>query len=402
MSRLPSFRPVILTMMSLYPAICVSPALGGEKPVSEGRIDVATIYFPGYHRDIHYDAWFGEGWNEWQLLAEAPTRFPGQQFFKPQWGPFDEADPKWMERQIALAADHGITVFIFDWYWYSGVKILHRPLEEGFLKADNRDRLKYALMWANHNWGNYFPVPIDRPMDRLLTIRHSAADFTRVMDECIKLHFGRPNYWRVEGRPYFSIFDPWVFMQQLGGPEKTRVVLDAARKLVASAGLGQVHFAAFTGGADGVPQLRDAGFDSTTCYNVTASGKARLPERPLDDYADLMGRHEAFWKEMDAGLLPHAPTVTVGWDPSPRWVKDTPWPPPDRGYPYGTLVINNTPERFGELFRKAVRHTEAARLRPPAIVINAWNEWTEGSVLLPDVKYQTRFLEEVRNSLKQK
>jgi hypothetical protein len=161
-------------------------------------------------------------------------------------------------------------------------------------------------MWANHNWGNYFPVPIDRPMDRLLPIRHSAADFTRVMDECIKLHFRRPNYWRVGGGPYFSIFDPWAFLQQLGGPEKTRAVLDAARKQVASAGLGKVHFAAFTGGADGVPRLREAGFDSTTCYNVTASGKAQLPQQPLDDYADLMERHEAFWKEMDAGILPYA------------------------------------------------------------------------------------------------
>ena len=123
-----------------------------------------------------------------------------------------------------------------------------------------------------------------------------------------------------------------------------------------------------------------------------------MPQQPLDDYADLMNRHEAFWKEMDTGVLPHAPTVTVGWDPSPRWVKDTPWPlPTDKGYPYSTLVINNTPERFGELFRKAKKHAESARLRPPAIVINAWNEWTEGSVLLPDVKYETRFLEEVGN-----
>ncbi len=396
-------HPLILTIVSLGLALSVNPARGDAKPAGDRSIDVAAIYFPGYHRDMHYDAWFGEGWNEWKLLAEAPTRFPGQHFFKPQWGPFDEADPQWMERQIALAADHGITVFIFDWYWYSGVKILYRPLEEGFLKAGNRARLKYALMWANHNWGNYFPVPIDRPMHQLLPIRHSAADFTRVMEECTKLHFRQPNYWRVEGRPYFSIFDPWTFTQQLGGSEKTHAVLDAARKQVASAGLGEVHFAAFTGGADGVPQLRDAGFDSTTCYNVTASGKAQLPQQPLDDYADLMERHAAFWKEMDAGILPHAPTVTVGWDPSPRWVKDTPWPPPgDRGYPYGTLVVNNTPERFGALFREALKHTESARLRPPAIVINAWNEWTEGSVLLPDVRYETRFLEEVGNALKQK
>lgn len=402
MSKRALLRPITLAMASLSVMLCASLALCDEKPALADRIDVATIYFPGFHHDTHYDAWFGEGWNEWKLLMEAPTRFAGQHIFKPQWGLFDEADPKWMARQIALAADHGITVFIFDWYWYSGVKILHRPLEEGFLKADNRQRLKYALMWANHNWGNYFPVPIDRPMHQLLPARHSAADFRRVMDECIKLHFHQPNYWHVDGRPYFSIFDSSAFMQQLGGPEATRAVLDAARQQVASSGLGQVHFAAFTWAADGVGRLHEAGFDSTTCYNVTASGKAGLPGQPLDDYADLMKRHEAFWEEMDTGVLPHMPTVTVGWDPSPRWVEDAPWPlPEDKGYPYSTLVVNNTPERFGELFGKALERAESARLRPPAILVNAWNEWTEGSVLLPDTKHGTRYLEEIRDALRQ-
>ena len=185
-------------------------------------------------------------------------------------------------------------------------------------------------------------------------------------------------------------------MEHLGGPDKTHTVLDSARKQVAAAGLGQLHFAAFASSTEGVPQLREAGFDSTTCYYITASGKAALPDRPLDDYADLMACHEAFWKEMDTGVLPHAPTVTVGWDPSPRWVQDTPWPPPgDRGYPYGTLVVNNTPQRFGLLVQRASNTPNPPQMRPPAIVINAWNEWTEGSVLLPDIKYQTRFLEEV-------
>lgn len=390
-------------LIAFLGCVFAAPALGADKPAPDRKTDVAVIYFPGYHRDTHYDAWFGEGWNEWTLLAEAPTRFPGQRLFKPDWGPFDEADPKWMERQISLAADHGVSVFIFDWYWYSGVKFLHRPLENGFLKAGNRDRLKFALMWANHNWGNYFPVPIDREMHLLLPIRHSAEDFRRVMDHCIELYFRQPNYWRVDGGLYFSIFDPWAFMGQLGGPEKTREVLNAARQQIESAGLGKVHFAAFTGGADSVPKLKSAGFDSTTCYNVTASGKARLPERPLDEYADLMNRHVAFWKEMDSGVLPHMPTVTVGWDTTPRWVKDAPWPPPaGRGYPYTPIVVNNTPQRFGQLVGQALEHVESAHQRPPAILINAWNEWTEGSVLLPDVTYKTQFLEELKEALARK
>ena len=32
---------------------------------------------------------------------------------------------------------------------------MEEALEKGFLKASNRERLKFALMWANHNWGTW-------------------------------------------------------------------------------------------------------------------------------------------------------------------------------------------------------------------------------------------------------
>ena len=53
-------------------------------------------------------------------------------------------------KQIDQAANFGVDVFIFDWYWYSGVQILHRPVEETLPKTPNRDKIKYALMWADH------------------------------------------------------------------------------------------------------------------------------------------------------------------------------------------------------------------------------------------------------------
>lgn len=356
--------------------------------------EIAAIYFPGFHRDDHYDSWFGEGWNEWKLVLDAKPRFPGQRFFLPEWGPFDEADRKWMEKQITLAADHGIGVFLFDWYWYSGVKILHRPLEEGFLKARNRQKLKYALMWANHDWRNCFPAPLDNKQTLWLPSRVTPGDFERVMAHCIALHFRQPNYWRVNGGLYFSVFRADAFVQQLGGTEKARAVVDRARQQIAAAGLGRLHLAAFRS-SGAATKLRAAGFDSLTTYSLGDGGKGSLPNQPIVNYADLVDRHEMFWKEMDAGVLPYTPIVSVGWDTSSRWPKDCPWPPPNTGYPYTPVVVGNTPELFGEVCRRARRHFESSRLRPPAILVNAWNEWTEGSALLPDREYKTRFLEEL-------
>lgn len=60
--------------------------------------------------------------------------------------------------------------------------------------------------------------------------------------------------------------------------------------------------------------------------------------------------------------------------------------------------MNNTPELFSELCRNAKRHVQSSKLRPPMILLNAWNEWTEGSALLPEREYKTRFLEEAQKA----
>lgn len=101
-------------------------------------METAAIYFPSWHSDAHYSAWYGPGWTEWELVKTARSLYPGHdQPKEPAWGYFDESDPLWAEKQIDLAAVHGITSFMFDWYWYQGVQILHGALEKGFLKARN-------------------------------------------------------------------------------------------------------------------------------------------------------------------------------------------------------------------------------------------------------------------------
>ena len=63
-----------------------------------------------------------------------------------------------MEMQINAAADHGVNVFIYDWYWYDKRPFLENCLNDGYLKAKNNDKVKFYLMWANHNANNTWDI----------------------------------------------------------------------------------------------------------------------------------------------------------------------------------------------------------------------------------------------------
>lgn len=124
---------------------------------------IAAYYFPNYHPDQRNERLYGPDWTEWDLVKRAEARFDGHTQPKvPLWGYEDESDPKVMEKKIASAADHGIDCFIFDWYYYDDGPFLERALEQGFMEADNNGRMKFAVMWANHNWNDIFPAKLSQ------------------------------------------------------------------------------------------------------------------------------------------------------------------------------------------------------------------------------------------------
>ena len=69
----------------------------------------------------------------------------------PLLGYQDEADPATMREHVQLAADHGINVFIMDWYWYEDAPCFERQLNEGLIPALANTDTKFYLMWANHD-----------------------------------------------------------------------------------------------------------------------------------------------------------------------------------------------------------------------------------------------------------
>jgi len=49
-------------------------------------------------------------------------------------------------------------------------------------------------------------------------------------DHIVQAYFSQPNYWRIEGKPYFSIYDLMTLVKGLGGLERIKAALDRFRE----------------------------------------------------------------------------------------------------------------------------------------------------------------------------
>ncbi len=370
-------------------------------------IEVAAYYFPNYHVDPRNEAVHGSGWTEWELVRRAEPRFPGHcQPRVPAWGYEDEADPAVMQRKIDAAADHGIDAFIFDWYWYDHGPFLARGLEQGFLGAPNQERLKFALMWANHDWIDIHPARLDECLKgdyRLLYPGQvTPRTFEAVTDYVIEHYFRRPNYWKIAGAPYFSFYDLPCLIRSFGDVEGARQALARFREKTRRAGFPDLHLNQVLWNLGILPGERAVrapgellpalGFNSFTSY--VWIHHVPMPSFPETDYGWVAGQYLEYWAKIVAAVpLPYFPNASVGWDSSPRTTQSETFI--NAGYPFTPCLKDNTPQRFKEALVSIRQRLESAR-GPRILTVNAWNEWTEGSYLEPDTRHGMAYLEAIR------
>lgn len=366
---------------------------------------LAAYYFPNYHQDATNAKWHGGPWTEWELLKRAEPRWPGHVQPKvPLWGYEDEADPAVMAKKIDAAADHAVDVFIFDWYWYDVGPYLHRALEEGFLKAPNVSRLKFSLMWANHDWLDLHPAVHIGPYKVLAPGAIPPETWRTATDHVIKTYFTHPSYWRVDGGLYFSFYDLSTLLKTFGDVAKTRAALDDFRARVEAAGLGKLHLNAVVWGRQVLPSeeiitdvnglLKDLGFDSITSYVWVHH--QMMPDFPVTSYEKIQQESvKDYAKFTEQYVLPYFPNVSMGWDPSPRTVQSDPYS--NAGYPWTPTLGGNTPEAYRKALQDAKAFLDEGNTVPKILTLNAWNEWTEGSYLEPDTVNGMAYLEAIRD-----
>jgi hypothetical protein len=302
-----------------------------------------------------------------------------------------------MEMEIEAAAAHGVNVFIYDWYWYDRRPFLEQCLDDGYLKARNNSKVKFYLMWANHDVNNTWDIRNSHLNDNIIWGADvDRPEFERVGRRLIERYFKHPSYYRIDGKPVFMIYDLSNLIKGLGGAEKTRAALTWLRDACVEAGLPGLHLqlcywgekSCNRSGVDGDKAIGGKalvellGFDSMSNYQF-----AHFVD--IDrDYAEIMKDVEAEWKRIDRefGFLPYFPHISLGWDNNPRF----------KEFRKG-VVRNNTPERIKDALLAAKAYVDAHPRNPPLITLNSWNEWTETSYLQPDDLYGYGYLEAVRD-----
>jgi hypothetical protein len=373
---------------------------------NQNQYEVAAYYFPQYHPDPRNDEWHGKGWTEWELIKAARPRFPGHKQPKiPEWGYFNEADPNWAAKEIDLAADHGITSFIYDWYWYDGQPFLQDGLEKGFLAAPNTDRLNFSLMWANHNWLNLFPTQPNEKPPLLASGSVSPDDFERLTDYVIENYFSRPNYLKIDGAPFFSIYEIGAFIAGMGGLAQAKAGLESFRAKTKARGFPDLHLNAIVWGFQVLPTevkvtdpahvVTELGFASTGSYVWIHYFDLAKAGFPTVEYKQAAEANFQAWQEYSQRFgVPYQPNVSMGWDSTPRTDQSVAFQP--GAYPWLSVITGNTPQAFEDALQKAKEFVDLQPGEPKMITLNSWNEWTEGSYLLPDTAHGTVYLEAIQ------
>lgn len=353
------------------------------------KFEVVAYNYPGWHSTPFMDKAFEKGWTELELLRNSKPLYPGHLFPKYRlWGDFNEATPEGAEREIGAAADFGIDVWMIDWYWFSGAMLLHEQLENGFLKARNRSRLKFAIMWAFSDWTNLFPVRSFNDAAVLLKQETDEADMLRLTDYCIEHYFHQPNYWRIDGKLVLGLFNVDGILKYLPA-EQFKGTVEKMRERVARAGLGDLHLQANHGYDSNESQLKALGFESATSYHTFGlTYEPRIPGSRIP-YGTAALNTIRVWKKIAPKItVPYFPDCPVGWDDSARYGSNS------------VMATQRSPDQYQRLLRAAQYFSAQSPVRSNIIFLSSWNEWTEDHVLLPDTVFGYSYLDAVRRTFR--
>ncbi len=337
-------------------------------------VRLIAFYLTQFHPIPENDRWWGKGFTEWTNVAKAPPRFSGhyQPHLPADLGYYDLRVREVMHEQIRMARSYGIDGFCYYYYWFSGHRLLERPLDA--MLADPEADMPFCLCWANENWTRAW----DAGNNEILIAQEYREDDDLEFIKSLEPYLRDPRYIRVNGAPLILVYRP----QHL--PD-ARAAVRVWRQYCRDAGIGEIHVASAL--THGNWDYRQFGFD------------AGVEFPPHNMKGPDFSRHVAFstpWR----GYMPDYSPIAELYLNRPRPEGETvyrgvfpSWDNTARRGDNGVVILNGTPENYEFWLSETIRRTreelpEGQRL----VFINAWNEWAEGCHLEPCRKYGHEFL----------
>ncbi len=350
------------------------------------KSDIKPIayYLPQFHDIAENNEWWGKGWTEWTKTKTAKPIFHGH--YQPRvphkdLGYYDLTDVNVMGQQAAMAKKHGIFGFCMYYYWFSGKRLLERPLDN-LMKHPEID-FPFLLCWANESWYRKTKWnTYDTTIKILMEQKYSEGWATEFIKDTLP-YMADKRYIRNNGKPILLVYKPYLIPDTEKAFEIWR---DYCRKnnlgeieiwLVRTAhddrsGIGPVSHTYNIAGADREVEFpphrveaadkvtHNKGLDVLIDYKTIVlsvlSGK-KYPKKHIVRAAmmawDNTARKNSF-NSSSSAFVYHGFSLYLYY----RWLR---------------YLISYTRSKFAAASR--------------FVFINAWNEWGEGSYLEPDEKY---------------
>ena len=367
--------PAFEALSSLYP---LDPERG---EVSKDLTKLIAFYLPQYHRVPENSEWWGPGFTEWTNVARGKPNFLGhhQPNIPRELGYYDLTHPDTMREQAALAKLYGIHAFCFYHYWFSGKRILERPVD-AFLGSDID--INFCLCWANENWTRTWDGDT---RSVLMEQKYAEGDAEAFIDSLID-SFRDPRYIRVDGKPMLLVYRA----KDIPNPKQWFGIW---RERVREQGFPGLHIAVVDFYDISTPDEVDA--DSLVefpphKFNGPQNHPTVFPTMSNSNFAGGVIDYPKVIAQSAHRRVPPFKLfrgIMPSWDNTARR-QDTP-----------TIVMNARPDLYGAWL--SYLRTYARRESPDEtnrfIFINAWNEWGEGCYLEPDQRWGLSYLE---NTLK--
>ena len=329
---------------------------------------IIAFYLPQFHPIPENDKVWGKGFTEWTNTKKSKPRFDGH--YQPRVphkdiGYYKLDNIETIKKQIKLAKEHGIYGFCFYYYWFSGKRLMEKPLDL-FLEHKEID-FPFCLCWANENWTRRWDG-----LDKEVLIKQEYnLDDNKKFIEDIRKYLLDDRYIKIDNKPLLLVYKPENIPNFLNMIKEWR---EYAREL----GIGELYI--ITQG--------DA-FNVNSYNNTVVDGEFDFPPHAMEftnvklnnrsttrayDYKKTVDMVDKLYRK-HFPLKDYYYTVTMAWDNSPRRKENY------------FVYCNYNIESFYKWLRIIIRETRKRHKKDNRFIfINAWNEWAEGTYLEPDEK----------------
>ena len=306
--------------------------------------------------------WVADEPHVWDQVVQHPERTPALGFY-------DQANPEVADWETKWAVEHGINFFVYCWYRAGKtdtVETKYSSAIEALLKSRFVSQFKFAIMWENQPRGGAWGISgVTGEKDFLETL----APFWMTN------YFLQPSYLKIDNKPLLFVYDAHKLSQDLGGVTNVPRAFAQMRAACRRAGFAGLYLLSEYRGLD-LRELqfrKDMGFDYTFAYIWPIT----KPQQPIPMQLDFIR------KTRDLNILPEVVTVSQGWT---GWRNEGP-------------LYRIPPGDFEGLLRQAkeiLATMPRQSLSSKLLLLDNWNEWSEGHYLAPHRQYGFGYLDAVR------